>query len=295
MKISGIYLILNKINNKWYVGSANDIIGSRWPSHKRLLKRNNHYNPHLQLSWNKYGEENFEFCIVELVEDESQLLIIEQRYIDYGKQNCRDMMYNIAEDSLAPMKGRKQSKKSIEKMKISQNIKEVRIKRKINYTKSMMSKYGVSHNFYLQSFRTNSKQSFMDKYGVKNPFESDIVKEQIKATMLEKYGVDNISKNQEIKNKKLKTCVKNFGGFLMASPILNKKIKKIMLKKYGVENPSQSPEIKLKKKQKSDEFRTFLSSMTNDEFEEYLKKLKKTEQWKKCLRTRREMKINEEL
>lgn len=292
MKISGIYIILNKVNNKWYVGSSRDIIGDRWPSHKRQLRRDIHYNPYLQNAWNKYGEENFEFHVVELVE-ESLLLIIEQKYLNCGKLLCKDMLYNIAEDSLSPMRNRKQSKESLEKMKISQNKKEVRIKSKINYTETMMSKYGVKHNFYLDSFRDDVKKRCVDKYGVRNPFESEIIKKQIKNTLLEKYGVDNISKNQIIKDKKMKNCIEKFGGCLMGSPILKEKIKTTVLQKYGVENPSQSIEIKLKKKQKSDRFRLFLSNMEDDEFEIYLQNLNKTEQWKRCLRTRRNLKIDE--
>ena len=60
----GIYLISNLINNKIYVGQSINI-EKRWTQHKRELRNNIHENKRLQNAWNKYGEENFEFSIVE--------------------------------------------------------------------------------------------------------------------------------------------------------------------------------------------------------------------------------------
>lgn len=65
MKLCGIYIIKNKINNSIYVGQSKNIF-HRWIHHKSLLKNNCHNNPHLQHSWNKYGEQAFEFSIIEL-------------------------------------------------------------------------------------------------------------------------------------------------------------------------------------------------------------------------------------
>lgn len=63
--VCGIYSITNKINGKKYIGSSNDIIKVRWPGHKKLLNANIHFSIHLQNSWNKYGEINFSFEIIE--------------------------------------------------------------------------------------------------------------------------------------------------------------------------------------------------------------------------------------
>jgi len=68
---SGIYKITNKINNKVYIGQSKNI-KSRIYIHKRDLKLNKHYNPHLQASFNKYGIESFSFETVEICK-ESQL------------------------------------------------------------------------------------------------------------------------------------------------------------------------------------------------------------------------------
>ena len=63
-KISGVYLITNIIENKHYVGRSCNC-NSRFSKHKSLLKKNIHHNSHLQNSWNKYGENNFIFDIIE--------------------------------------------------------------------------------------------------------------------------------------------------------------------------------------------------------------------------------------
>lgn len=80
-KQSGIYKITCKIDNKIYIGSSDDII-RRWRDHKNCLRRNCHHSKFLQRAWNKYGEDNFSFEIVELVNDINLLLENEQKYLN---------------------------------------------------------------------------------------------------------------------------------------------------------------------------------------------------------------------
>lgn len=63
-KICGIYMIKNIVNNKVYIGQSIDIY-RRWNNHKKELIKNIHRNNHLQGSWNKHGEENFIFKIID--------------------------------------------------------------------------------------------------------------------------------------------------------------------------------------------------------------------------------------
>lgn len=52
-----------------YIGQAKDI-NARWTHHKSDLKHQRHANKHLQNAWNKYGEENFTFSILEECSEE---------------------------------------------------------------------------------------------------------------------------------------------------------------------------------------------------------------------------------
>lgn len=87
----GIYKITNKINGKSYYGSAKDI-KRRWTRHKSQLNHNRHENRILQRAWNKYGNINFSFEIVELCEMEN-LLEYEQKYLDLNPE------YNIGKQA----------------------------------------------------------------------------------------------------------------------------------------------------------------------------------------------------
>jgi len=64
LKNCGIYVIRNLINDKIYIGSSVNI-KKRFCQHRNSLKKNKHHNKYLQRSWNKYGEENFEFVVIE--------------------------------------------------------------------------------------------------------------------------------------------------------------------------------------------------------------------------------------
>jgi group I intron endonuclease len=93
MNTSGIYQIKNLINGKIYIGSSISV-KRRFNEHKKLLRNNKHKNNHLQLSWNKYGENNFIFSLIEKV-DSQFLLTKEQYYIDLSKSYDKKIGYNI--------------------------------------------------------------------------------------------------------------------------------------------------------------------------------------------------------
>ena len=88
----GIYGIKNKINDKIYVGKTGMNFGDRWDSHKSLLNNNKHDNPYLQRAWNKYGQDSFEFIILE----DCDVAVLEDRekyYIKLYKE--QGLAYNI--------------------------------------------------------------------------------------------------------------------------------------------------------------------------------------------------------
>lgn len=88
---SGIYCIINKVNKKFYIGSAKNI-KQRWYTHKRDLRNNKHKNKYLQDAWSQYKEESFEFIILEYAEP-SSLIECEQKWID--KFDTSKNGYNI--------------------------------------------------------------------------------------------------------------------------------------------------------------------------------------------------------
>ena len=88
-KQTGVYQIRNKINNKVYIGSTIMSFTKRLEHHRCLLRKGTHKNTYLQHAWNKYGEESFEFSILEVV-DKCCTLEREQFYIDTLKPS-----YNI--------------------------------------------------------------------------------------------------------------------------------------------------------------------------------------------------------
>lgn len=71
-KAAGVYTIVNKVNSRFYIGSTIDL-RIRWKAHHRALIRKNHHNPNLQACWNKHNPADFEFAILEIVNDNTLL------------------------------------------------------------------------------------------------------------------------------------------------------------------------------------------------------------------------------
>ncbi len=97
---SGVYQIRCLPTGKIYVGSTVDL-RHRWEQHYRELRRGDHHNHHLQNGWDKYGEENFEFVVLELVA-EPDLLRVEQAWLD--KTGCAnpEIGFNIFDTAGSP-------------------------------------------------------------------------------------------------------------------------------------------------------------------------------------------------
>jgi group I intron endonuclease len=126
---SGVYQIKCIANSKIYIGSSQNI-EKRINHHFTTLSRNKHKNPHLQSAYNKYGEDNFEWSVVEYCSVD-QLLIIEQKWMDTTLCYERNIGFNNTKKSDRPegykhteenkkimskiKKGKKQSKETIKK------------------------------------------------------------------------------------------------------------------------------------------------------------------------------------
>ncbi len=81
MTTSGIYEIRNKVTGHCYIGSAVDT-QSRKRVHTHHLRKGVHHSPYLQRAFNKYGEDAFEWLVLEEVPDRALLIQREQYWID---------------------------------------------------------------------------------------------------------------------------------------------------------------------------------------------------------------------
>lgn len=114
---SGIYFYTNMHNNKFYLGSTLNF-KARQGRHLRDLRRNKHPNSYLQNAFNKYGEENFKFKLIEYIEPNTKKLEeVEQKYLDkyFGKDYCYNL--NPKADRPPDATGRKISNRHKEKLR----------------------------------------------------------------------------------------------------------------------------------------------------------------------------------
>ena len=112
---SGIYKITCLTTGKFYIGSSQELT-RRKIHHYNRLRANKHGNPHLQNSFNLYGEHDIIFAILEYC-DTDKLLIKEQFYIDQNKG--KGILFNVAEIAGASMRNKRHARSTINKMKKS--------------------------------------------------------------------------------------------------------------------------------------------------------------------------------
>jgi group I intron endonuclease len=187
----GIYRIKNLVNGKCYYGSSKQI-EKRFDRHKRELKNNIHINRVLQRAWDKYGENNFIFEIVEEC-NINVLLEIEQKYLDLQPE------YNIGikssgGDNLTknPNKG-KIVKKMTESVKRRYNLMTDEEKKE-KHSQPMETnpnwKGGTSFKYCECGVKispiNNSCINCRDKSGVNNPFFGKQHAEETKKRLSEK-------------------------------------------------------------------------------------------------------------
>ncbi len=90
-----IYKIENVINGKVYIGSTDRDFRFRKAEHYHQLRRSKHHSIYLQNAWNKYGEENFIFAIVQFTENPDHTHQMELYWVDhYVTTKGLDFIYN---------------------------------------------------------------------------------------------------------------------------------------------------------------------------------------------------------
>ncbi len=99
---SAIYAIRNKTNGRSYVGSAVNLC-RRWKYHKNRLRCQKHHSAHLQSAWNLYGEEAFEWVMLENLtarcagksKSEIVLILYEREEVWEKKLQSESGCYNV--------------------------------------------------------------------------------------------------------------------------------------------------------------------------------------------------------
>lgn len=154
IKLCGIYYIKNTRTKKYYIGCSVDIY-RRWRGHLCELRNNRHHNNYLQNSWRKYGENFFEFKIVEECAIEDRLG--KEKYFIKKFNSKRPFGYNLNNGGVGNV-GFKFSK-------------EVSLKRSKEAMGNRNPMYGRKHSE--ETKKIFSKQRIGNKNGLynKNNFE----------------------------------------------------------------------------------------------------------------------------
>ena len=171
---SGIYKITNKINKKYYIGSACDLY-KRYKDHRSALTSNRHHNKQLTKFVNKYGIDNLKFCLLEeckLEELESR----EQYYIDNSKN-----LFNETADVKSCNRGKKLSEEH--KQRISESIKAKGIKR-YKETKQKISKANKGHKFNLGRIQSDETKAKISQAKIGKIYSEESKQKMKKAALL---------------------------------------------------------------------------------------------------------------
>lgn len=112
---SGVYKIICIKTKKFLIGSSQDL-SRRRIYHDCVLRKNKHPNPRIQEEYNIYGQEYFDFVVLEFCDIEN-LKEKEQFWLD--STQAVELGYNLQPNS-KDNSGHKYSEKSRNKMKKSQ-------------------------------------------------------------------------------------------------------------------------------------------------------------------------------
>jgi group I intron endonuclease len=155
---NGVYKILNKVNNKIYIGSTNNF-KRRETEHFRNLKNNKHENSYLQSAYNKHGKDNFMF---EIIEETSDLFNREQYWMDLLDACNHNIGYNINKTADRPPSW--QNKKHSEETK--ERIREYHMGLKMS--KETKNKIGEANKKYKSFLGKNHSEESKMKISIKH-------------------------------------------------------------------------------------------------------------------------------
>lgn len=204
-KNMGIYKITNLANGKFYLGSSNNL-KKRRREHLWALRENRHDNPYLQNAFNKHGESNFAFEVIEQVLNEDGLRPTEQKYINELNACNREIGYNInkyasggglmGEDN--PNFGKKMSEEQKQKIRKTMTGRKYSLERRRNMSQNRKGKCVGENNWNFGRKKTEAEKQRQSEImrgryiGEDNPFyrrkHSEITKKKMRKAKIGKTG-----------------------------------------------------------------------------------------------------------
>lgn len=157
VNLVGIYAFYSKTSGFRYIGQSVNL-ERRKKDHLRELTKNSHSAKHFQNIFNKYGQENIEYCVLEYC-DPSNLTLNEQKWMDVFKptglfnvapaaNTQRGIVYgpDIREKMSASKRGKVTSEETKKKMSLSASGKIRTLQHTINIGLARKGQPGHLHS-----------------------------------------------------------------------------------------------------------------------------------------------------
>ncbi len=190
-----IYKLLNKINNKVYIGQTIRTLNERIGEHRRDFKNNKSANQYLLNAFNKYGWDNFEFTVIDTAQTIEELNEKEIFHIYHHKSNNSVFGYNIEP-------GGRNSKPTPETL-LKMSIAHSGIVQNKDWVEKRIYKAGSEEAKKYGKEKTEEEKTYLSKNSPKywlNKTRDEETKRKISETKL-KQGFSELQK--EINNKKV--------------------------------------------------------------------------------------------
>lgn len=238
----GIYCIVNTINQKRYIGSSLNCY-LRLLDHRAELRHNVHANKHLQNAWNKYGESNFQYFILEFckpdIRIEREAFYIEQLQAEYNIIKNPEKV-EISEESRKKMSEsrlnafRNGTLIPYQCIKIYKYDKSGNFVEEYNSIKEACEKNNIHVSSMIVYFKNNYSQlkGFIwkkEKYDKIEPYKK---KERNMSYLYKPLIMKNLETNEIVEFKSIKDCAKYFNKCSITIQQVLKGKNRIYLKKY---------------------------------------------------------------
>lgn len=178
MKIIGIYGFRNIATDKWYIGQSINV-HKRKTNHLCKLRAGIHYNPHLQSAFVMYGEDAFNFHILQECEPE-ELDRLENVWIGRFRATHKEFGYNLKSGGFLT----KFSEESRRKMSLSKlGKKHTAQHRAKNAARMMGKKHALGYKHTPEHRDKNRKAHLGKKYAagaVRTPEQREKISEFMK-------------------------------------------------------------------------------------------------------------------